>query len=161
MPASLPVWVPFLLVALTYVGYRQSLPRVVKPAALVAVALAMLGFSLFGVASSFGADPLALVLWAAGYLVAVILGARTFASRGLEASGGAVRVPGSWVPLVLILGIFAIKSVLGYATAVHSSMLQQAGFVAAVSLALGALSGGFGARACAVQRKVTGRTQAE
>jgi hypothetical protein len=152
MPASLPVWVPFLLVALTYVGYRQSLPRVVKPAALAAVALAMLGFSLFGVASSFGADPLALVLWAAGYLVAILLGARTFASRGLVASGSAVRVPGSWVPLVLILGIFAIKSVLGYATAVHSTMLQQAGFVAGVSLALGALSGGFGAQAVAVRR---------
>jgi hypothetical protein len=61
-------------------------------------------------------------------------------------------MPGSWVPLMLLLGIFAAKFALGLAAAVHSSLLQQTGFGAAMGGLLGALSGGFGGRALAVQR---------
>ena len=65
MLASIPVWVPILLLGLVFLGYRQSLPRTVKPGTLVAVALAMFAFSLYGVVGTFGAEPLALLLWAA------------------------------------------------------------------------------------------------
>lgn len=158
MTASIPAWLPVLFLGLVFLGYRQSLPRLVKPGTLVAVALAMFGFSLYGVVKAFGDEPLALMLWAAGYAVAAVIGARHFASRGLVAMGASVHVPGSWVPLGLMLGIFAAKFVLGFATSVHSPLLHQVGFVATMSFMLGALSGGFGARAVAVHRCATAAT---
>ena len=150
MTASIPFWVPALFLGLVFLGYRQSQPRRVKPGALVAIALAMLGLSLYGVVSAFGAQPVALLLWAFGYGIAVMLGAKYFASRGLVAEGNLVRIPGSWVPLVLFLAIFVAKFVLGFAAGVHSPLLQHIGFVAVMSGVLGFLSGGFGARAWAV-----------
>jgi len=152
MPASIPVWVPFLFAGLVLLGYRQSRPRTVKPSVLVAIALAMFGLSLYGVVSAFGADPLALLSWAKGYALAVTLGARYLAPRGLEAVGTSVRVPGSWVPLALLMAIFAAKFALGFAAGMHSPLLHNAVFIVGMSAVLGALSGGFGARALAVHR---------
>jgi hypothetical protein len=152
MLSSIPFWVPLLFVVLLFLGYRESLPRTVKPATLVGIALAMLGFSLYGVVSTFGPEPLALLLWVSGYIVAVVLGARHFASRGLVAVGTSVRIPGSWVPLVLFLSIFAAKFTLGFASGVRSPLLLSAAFIATMSGLLGALSGGFGARALAIHR---------
>jgi hypothetical protein len=151
MSASIPAWVPILFLALVLLGYRQSLRHAVKPANLVAVALAMFGLSLYGVFGAFGADTLALLAWAAGYSASVALGAQRVAS-GLIPAGARVRIAGSWVPLVLVLGIFTAKFALGFAAATHSALLQQQGFAIVMSLALGALSGGFGARALAVHR---------
>lgn len=151
MPASIPPWVPVLFLVLVFLGYRFTLPHTVKPARLVAVALAMFGLSLYGVFSAFGAEPLALVAWAAGYGASLSLGAQRFVS-GLTAVGTRVRVPGSWVPLALVLGIFTAKFALGFAAATHSPLLRQLGFAIVMSLVLGALSGGFGARALAVHR---------
>jgi hypothetical protein len=152
MPASIPTWVPALFFGLVYLGYRQSLPRTVKPSTLVAIALAMLGLSLYGVVRAFGNEPLALLTWAMGYAIAAVLGASHFASRGLAAIGTSVRVPGSWVPLALMLAIFAAKFALGFAAGMRSPLLHDIGFIATVSSVLGALSGGFGARAVAVHR---------
>lgn len=151
MSTSIPPWVPVLFLGLVFLGYRQSLPHTVKPAKLVAVALAMLGFSLYGVFSAFGADMPVLLAWAAGYGASVSLGAQRVAS-GLVTAGAKVRLPGSWVPMALILGIFTAKFALGFATATHSSLLQQQGFAMFLGFTLGALSGGFGARALAVHR---------
>lgn len=151
MSTTIPPWVPALFLVLVFLGYRQSLPHTVKPTKLVAVALAMFGLSLYGVLSAFGAEPLALLAWAAGYGASVSMGAQRFASR-LTAVGTRVQVPGSWVPLALVLGIFSAKFTLGFASATHAPVLHQLGFVIVVSLTLGALSGGFGARALAVHR---------
>lgn len=156
MFALIPPWVPFLLLGLLFLGYRQSVTRVVKPRVLLAVALGMLGFSLYGVASAFGASAMVLLLWAAGYLLAAVGGARRVAASGLARVGGAVRVPGSWWPMVLILGIFTAKFALGFAAGVHAPVLQSSAFIATMSLVLGALSGGFGARAFAVHRVASG-----
>ena len=160
MLASIPVWVPAVFLGLLFLGYRQSLPRTVKSSTLVAVALAMLGFSLYGVVSTFGAEPLALLLWAAAYAITVSLGLRFLAPRGLAAVGTSVHVPGSWVPLVLLLAIFAAKFALGFAAGVRSPLLHHLWFVATMSVVLGALSGGFGARAVAVHRCATATSAA-
>lgn len=156
MSSFIPPWVPVLFLVLVFLGYRQSLPRTVKPGTLVAIALAMFGLSLYGVVGAFGAEPLALLLWASGYALAIGAGARYFASRGMTVVGSKVRMPGSWVPLWLLLAIFAAKFLLGFMAGVHSPLLHSIGFVAVMSTVLGALSGGFGARAVAVHRSVAG-----
>lgn len=152
MTASIPVWVPVFFLVLLFLGYRQSLARTVRPTTLVALALAMFGLSLYGVIATFGPVGQALVLWAAGYAGAVFIGTRLVSSSRMAVVGSSVRVPGSWVPLVLFLSIFAVKFALGFAAGVQSPVLHSVWFVAAMSAVLGALSGGFGARALAVHR---------
>jgi hypothetical protein len=152
MTASIPAWVPVLFVALAFLGYRLSLPRTVRPAKLLLIALAMFAWSLYGLVGSFGLAPLALLLWALGYGAALTLGVRYFSAQGLTAVGDQVRMPGSWVPLGLLMGIFSVKFVLGAAMAMRAPMLHDLAFIAGVSLVLGTLSGGFGARALAALR---------
>lgn len=156
MLAFIPLWVPAVLLGLLALGWRLSRTRTVRPAALVAIALAMFGFSLFGVASAFGVDPLALLVWVAAYTAAAIGGARLVSSAGMARVGALVRVPGSWLPMVLLVGIFAAKFVLGFAAGVRSPVLHDPAFVLAMSAMLGLLSGGFGARAVAVHRFARG-----
>lgn len=150
--ASMPAWVPALFAGLMFLGYRLSQPQAVKPGKLVGVAVGMFGFSVYGLLSTFGPAPLAVLWWAAAYAVAVVLGARYVAAQGLRTVGERVQMPGSWLPLVLMLGIFAVKAVLSVATGTRWPGLQDAAFIAGMSGLLGALSGGFAARAVAVSR---------
>jgi hypothetical protein len=152
MSASIPLWAPAVLLLLVGVGYRQSRARTVRPATMIAVATGMLVFSLYGVAAAFHGAAAALVSWVAGYALAITTGNRLVSLDDMGVAGNAVRIPGSWVPLALMLGIFAIKFVLGFAEAVHSPLLHSVLFIAAMSGSLGAISGMFGARAVAVHR---------
>lgn len=152
MTTSIPLWVPAILVVLLTLGYRQSTTRVVRPATVVTVASAMFAFSLWGVASAFGAVPMALLAWAAGYATSVLAAGTRLAPQDMAREGERVRVPGSWLPLALMLGIFAAKFVLGFARGVGAHVLEEAWFIAGTSAMLGALSGGFAARAVAVHR---------
>ena len=154
MTASLPVWPFVILAGLVLLGYRQSRDRVVQPGTLAKVALAMLALSLYGVTTAFGAHMIPVLAWAVAFVVAVFLGGPLLAPRGLAKEGAAVRMPGSWVPLGLMLGIFMTKFGLGFATGMGAHVLQEAWFGAAVSAALGLFSGAFAARAAAVHRFV-------
>ncbi|HEY8879374.1 MAG TPA: DUF6622 family protein [Roseateles sp.] len=154
MTAHLPVWPFAILAVLLALGYRQSRDRLVQPLTLVKLAIGMLALSLYGVTAAFGAQLLPVLAWAAGFAAALLLADVAFAPRGLAREGAAVRVPGSWLPLGLMLGIFAAKFGLGFASGVGAPVLGQAWFIAAMSAAFGLFSGAFAARAAAVQRFV-------
>lgn len=152
MSAHLPAWPFAILAVLIALGYRQSRDRVVQPATLVKLAVGMLALSLYGVTAAFGAHLVPVLAWAAGFAASVLLGDAAFAPRGLAREGVAVRVRGSWLPLGLMLGIFAAKFALGFATGVGAPVLEQVWFIAAMSAVFGLFSGAFAARAVAVQR---------
>ncbi len=154
MNASLPVWPFFLLAALVMLGYRQSRDRVVQPGTLAKVALAMLVLSLYGVTTAFGAHMVPVLAWAAAFAGAVFLGGPLVAPRGLAKEGAAVRMPGSWVPMGLMMGIFMTKFGLGFAAGTGAHVLNEVWFIAVVSAVLGLFSGAFAARATAVHRFV-------
>ena len=63
------------------------------------------------------------------------------------ADGASYRIPGSVVPLFLILGIFCVRFVIGATSAIDSKRMQDPAFVATVCAALGVFSGAFMARA--------------
>ncbi len=65
MLTYIPIWVPVVFMLLLYLGYKQSKPREVRVKTLVVIALVMFGFSFYGIVSAFGAEPVALVVWAA------------------------------------------------------------------------------------------------
>jgi hypothetical protein len=151
---TLPLWPFALLAVLVALGYRQSRERLVQPRTLARLAAAMLALSLYGVMSTFGAALVPVLAWAAGFAASVRLGGPVFAPRGLAREGDAVRMPGSWVPLGLMLGIFLARFALGFAAGTQAEVLHEAWFVAAACAVLGLLSGGFAARAAAVRRFV-------
>lgn len=156
MTASLPHWPLFILAGLLALGIRQSRDRVVRPATLVGLALAMLALSLYGVTATFGAEALPVLAWSAGLAAVLMLGGRALTPQGLARVGDAVHLPGSWVPLGLMMGIFSARFGLGFAAGVHAQVVQEPVFIALMSLGLGLLSGGFAARAMAVQRAMRG-----
>jgi len=150
--ASIPVWPFAILAVLLAVGWRQSRSRIVQPGTLVKLAAAMLALSLYGVVATFGADVVPVLAWAVGFGATVLLGGQLLAPRGLSREGDAVRMPGSWVPMGLMVGIFLAKFGLGFATGVHAQVLHEAWFIAGACAVLGLLSGAFTARAKAVHQ---------
>jgi len=154
MNSHVPAWPFAILAVLVALGIWQSRPRVVRPIASAILAAAFLGFSLFGVVSSFGGRLELLITWVLGIVLAATAGARLFAPRGLAhgATEGFVHVPGSWLPLGLMLGIFAVKFVVGFVAGAKLSIGSSNWFAVAVSGVLGILSGGFFARAVAIRR---------
>lgn len=154
MTAALPVWPFAILAALVALGHRQSRDRIVRPGTLAKVAAVMLAVSLYGVIAAFGAGLLPVLAWAAGFAASMLLGDRVLSPRGLAVAGDAVRVPGSWLPMGLMLGIFSAKFALGFAAGMQAAALHDAWFIATMSTVFGLLSGAFAARAAAVYRFV-------
>ncbi len=151
--AHVPLWVYAVLALLIGLGLRQARSRAVAPPLLTGIGVLMIGFSLWGVLSAFGAGVDTLLAWALGLGAVLALGQR-LAPRGmaLAAGGARVQVPGSWLPLGLMLAIFGIKFMLGYEAAVGAPIGGHSAAGLAVAVALGVLSGSFFARALAVRR---------
>lgn len=62
------------------------------------------------------------------------------------------QVPGSWVPLALMVGIFANKYVVGVTLNMHPEVAHEAIFTLGFSALYGAFSGVFAARAARLWR---------
>lgn len=148
-----PVWVWALLAALLVLGFSQARPRRVGLVRVALLPLGMAGFSLYGTASAFGASPLVLGSWltACALLLAMVplpvpVGAR-FDSAKRE-----FDLPGSWVPMALILGIFLTKYGVGASLALHPELKANVGFSVAIAALYGVFSGVFAARAASLLR---------
>ncbi len=152
-----PAWVGLLLAALLALGYSNTRERSVPTARLVLLPLSMLGLALWGVQSAFGASGhLAglLALWALGFATVLAVAWRGAAPAGTRYDPATQRIhlPGSWVPLGLILAVFLMKYSIGVQLAMEPALAQQPGFASAVSALYGLLSGLFAARALRVLR---------
>jgi len=136
-----PLWVWGLLAALVALGLTQARER---NAGLTRTALLPLGmgiFSLWGLVSGFGASPSVLGAWLGAAAVALTFIVLRPLPAGVryDTTRRVFALPGSWVPLALILGIFSIK----YATGVALAMQPALRADPAVALAVAALSGLF------------------
>lgn len=153
MLAHIPLWVFAIFFGLLALGWRHSRPRSVAPRALVGLALGMGGLSLYGVVAAFGGNGLAVVAWALGMASSAGPGRVVFGPRGLVmGAAGRVQLPGSWLPMALMMGIFMAKFVLGMATAMSAAWVHDPAFAIGASALFGLLSGGLAARAWTVQR---------
>lgn len=157
-----PVWVWGLLAGLVALGLSQTREREMSLARVTALPLVMIALSLSGVVSAFGHVPVALGGWAAGVGTALAFGRPLVAVRGAAWSqrGGTLRVPGSWLPLGLIVALFSLKYVAGVGLAMHPALATDAAFAGLVSLGYGALSGLFLARGRSLRHLATRETGA-
>lgn len=135
-----PRWVWILLIALAWLGMRQTLSRTVSLKRITLVPLAMLGLSLYGTVSAFGTIPQIMLTWlVAGACVATaVLQTPLPAATRYDPVARRFTQPGSWVPLLLIMGIFVTRYVVGAISAIQPALLQDL----RVSLSFAALYGG-------------------
>lgn len=149
-----PLWVWPLFVALVWLGFLQSRTRALHRVRLFVLPATMLGLSLFGVGSTFGAAPLSFAAWGCGIVLAVLLNLLLRQPRGAAYSAAArtFTVPGSWLPLALIMVIFFTRYAITVAIAINPPLREAAAFAGSASLAYGLMSGTFFARALHVLR---------
>ena len=149
-----PLWVFGLFFGLAYVGYLQSKTRLVSRQRLAILPIAMLCLSFLGVWSSFGPNLTAFASWASALLAVVILSLALAPPRGVSYSPESklFAVPGSWVPLALMMCIFFTKYAVAVARAVDPGFSNSIALVAAICTICGLCSGVFLARALRVAR---------
>lgn len=163
--AQTPAWVWGLLAALVALGLSQWRDRQASVARVTTMPVAMTLFSAQGVVSAFGASghlPLLLGLWATGLVLTlgVLRGQPAPAGSRYNATSQRFYVPGGPVPLVLILGIFFTKYLVGVELNLQAQQAQNPAFAAPVVVVYGFFSGVFVARSLALLRLrgVTGPT---
>ncbi len=152
-----PAWVGALLVGLLALGWSATRARTVTTGQLALMPLAMLGLALWGVQAAFGAGGhfiALLALWAACFATLLAWGRRAAAPAGTawDAAAQRFRLPGSWTPMALILGIFLLKYGIGVQLALEPALARNTGFALAVTALYGLLSGWLAARTLRVLR---------
>lgn len=144
-----PPWVWGLLLALLLLGFSQARARRVGVRRILILPLVMTALSLSGTLSSFGGAPGVLLAWVGGGVITVWLLSRrpAPASTRYDAASQLFWLPGSWVPMALILGIFSLKYVVGATLAMRPELARSIEFSVAFAALFGACSGVFIARA--------------
>jgi len=143
-----PKWVFALLIGLIILGLLQVRTRQVRiPVAFILPAVMFL-LSISGVIGYIGWKLPALLGWLLGLGLVTLVCIR-FLNRNnvsFDSTTNKFIVKGSWIPLLVILGIFITRYWLGVATAMNFDILQRPYFYETLSFTLGAWSGFFIAR---------------
>ncbi|MBD9435241.1 hypothetical protein IB223_03960 [Pseudoxanthomonas sp. PXM03] len=147
-----PLWVFGLFFSLVYLGYVQSRARQVSRNRLILLPIAMLAWSLYSVWSTFDAHVTALPAWTCGWgaVVAIALVRAPSRRASYDASTKQFTVPGSWVPLALMMGIFFFKYAVAVVNAMKPGIMEATTAVIVVAGTYGLFSGLFMARALRV-----------
>nr|WP_145545143.1 DUF6622 family protein [Variovorax boronicumulans] len=152
-----PAWVYALFALLAWMGSRQLRDGSTHLLRATAMPVAMVALAIYGVASAFGrseAGWLALAGWGLAAAAALTLVARLPLHPAVRYDAASRRffLPGSGVPLALMMGIFATKYAVGVLLAMHPELAHQGGFATGVSTLYGLFSGIFAGRALRLWR---------
>ena len=146
--STTPLWVWGLLAALLALGFSQARSRTAGIPRLVLMPLGLGAFSLWGTISAFGASATVLGSWSAAtvLLLLVVTQMRMPAGVSYDRNTRQFALPGSWVPMALILGIFVTKYAAGVALTMQPDLKADANFVLAIATIYGIFSGIFAGR---------------
>ena len=152
-----PPWVWGLLAVLLALGLGQLRTREAGLARVLLMPLGMAAYSVYGLASAFGGHPAGTL---GAWLLAALLVAgasllwRPQAPAGVRYYAGQARfhLPGSGVPLLLILGIFFTKYIVGVELALQPALARDTVFTLQVAALYGLFNGVFLARAARLWR---------
>lgn len=149
-----PNWVFVVFFALLMLGFKQSKQREVKASTVFILPIAMTLFSFFGVYSVFGISLLSLSLWVLALVLALMLGLKLAYPKlvSFSAQDNKLIIPGSWVPLILMMAIFFTKYVVGFALASQLPIVNDSLFMLLISVLYGVFSGTFVARSIVMFR---------
>ena len=144
-----PTWVFALFLGLLVFGLMQTRTRAVPRIPALLLPAGMMALSLAGIQSSFGFVPVPLASWAVALAVASLVGYTLFRDERVsyDATAKTYFVPGSWVPLAVIMAIFFAKYVYAVMNALNAAVISTTLFVVGLSAVYGVLSGYFAAKA--------------
>lgn len=147
--AHTPRWVFVLFALLVWLGAKQLLAGSVSLTRVTLLPIAMTGLSFYGMLSTFGDSPIALLGWAGAATVLLLTVQRwpLSAAARYDAATRTCHLPGSATPLALMMGIFFTKYAVGVLVAMHPELPRHAGFALGIGTLYGAFSGIFAARA--------------
>lgn len=155
-----PVWVWALLAGLLWLGGSQLFGRNVSLVRAMVMPGAMTGLSVYGLACAFGksgpAGPAVLGVWlvATTVIAALALWWQPTAPQGTLYAGGSrsFYIPGSAMPLALILGIFLTKYFVGVELAMQPALSRDGSFALQIAVLYGVFNGLFAARSLRLWR---------
>ena len=144
-----PIWVYGLFFVLLGFGVMQTRTRTVSKLLALLLPVGMIALSLASIKSSFGLTTIPLVAWGVATAIATVVGYTFFRDKRIrcDATGGRFFIPGSWVPLVVMMTIFFAKYVYGVMHAFDAERLSTPVFVGTLCAVYGVLSGYFSSRA--------------
>lgn len=143
--SNTPLWVWAILAFLIYRGIRAAADREIPFGRLFIIPLAMLGLSLQGIVSAFGAGMAIALIWLAFLSAAALLAWCLFdqAKMVVHFDRGAIFQYGSWMPLALMMGIFFTKYGVAVMLVLNPQYAQHAAFAAATCALYGVFNGIF------------------
>jgi len=138
-----PLWVWAILGYVLYIGISQLQPRALPRKRLILLPSVWLVFGAWGVERSFGlgAAPLAAWVIGLGLSFGLMRYSRWPAGARYDAAQGRYLVPGSALPLTLMLLIFISKYVLGVGLAMRPELAAMLPVALGFSLVFGAIGG--------------------
>lgn len=157
-----PLWVFAVFAALVALGVRRLRASDVPVRRLLILPVAMTLFSLFGLWQAFGGSALASIAWTLAFVATATIGwvlPRKADVRLVHYSSSASRrihVPGSWLPLALMMTIFFLRYVVAVTLAMHPSLRLDSAYVAGIAALYGLSSGSFVARTANTWRSAFG-----
>jgi hypothetical protein len=152
-----PLFVWGLLAGLLWLGLSQVRSRTAGLKRVVLMPVLMTGLSVWGTVSAFSASPMfgyVMLVWMLMAATTLALVATMSPPSGAEYDAGTriFALPGSWVPLVLILGIFFTKYVVGVDLAMQPDLARDGQYTLIVGALYGLFSGVFAGRAARLLR---------
>jgi uncharacterized membrane protein len=150
-----PRYVWALVGVLVVMGIAQMRERTQGLLRVSVPPVVMAAFSLGAAVSAFGRSPLAseaLWLWLLAAAAIAGLFAITESSARYDAATRTFRLPGSWVPLVLFLGVFLARYFVAVRLSMQPDLIMDSAFVLPVATMYGAFSGVFLGRAAQLWR---------
>lgn len=152
-----PPWVFALLVALLAYGIRQWRPAHIGQVRTAVLPAAMVGLGLYGVVGLASGAVAPLLAWAIAALAftAATLKQPVPAGTRYDVAMRRFDVPGSALPLMLLMGIFFTRYAVGVALDMHPELRSDATVVTGVAIVYGAFGGVFAGRALRLWRLAT------
>jgi hypothetical protein len=152
-----PVWVWGLLASLVALGLSQVRTRTASLARVTFMPVAMTAMSLWGTSSAFASSPMigyVMMAWmlAAAVSLSGIAPLSPPAGARYDGASRSFALPGSWVPMALIVGIFLTKYVVGVDMAMQPALARDAQYTLFAGALYGAFSGIFIGRAARLWR---------
>jgi hypothetical protein len=152
-----PPWVWGLLAGLVVLGLTQVKQRNASRARVALLPVTMTVMSIWGTASAFGASPLfgtVMLAWLVATMFVLAMVAPMAAPRGAAYDSASLtfRLPGSWVPLALIVAIFLVKYVVGVDLAMQPALARDGEYTLIVGALYGVFSGVFIGRSARLWR---------
>jgi hypothetical protein len=147
-----PTWVYVLFVALVALGLWQVRTRTFSLARLLVLPTAMIAFALYGLLSLFGDRAQALAPWLVALIATTLLLMAAQFPRGVTLADGKFTVPGSWIPLAVIMLIFFLRYAITVAVQMNPALREDTTLEVVAGLMYGLSSGFFLGRTLSIVR---------